>query len=206
MSLLLTYAVMICTGGVVAAVTLPFAAAGSFARYFWVLFAVPVVAVVLSPPVLNRSFSFLFRVLRRSPLQQGLSVRGLSRTMGWALGCWLCNGLMTYVLVRQLSGDSRGTLLVSIGGYSLAWVVGFLAVFAPAGAGVREAIMVAALSSHTTTAIVLTVALLTRALGVFSDGLTGLVAATLVGRRRLQRLRTGGRAEDGSSADRAPLS
>ena len=41
-SVLLGYAVMTCTGGVVAAVTLPFAAAGSFARYFWVLFVVPV--------------------------------------------------------------------------------------------------------------------------------------------------------------------
>ncbi len=200
-SVLLGYAVMTCTGGMVAAVTLPFAAAGSFARYFWVLLAVPVVAFLLSPPVLNRVFALLLRLLRRSPLQQGLSVRGLSRTMGWALTSWFFNGLMTYVLMRQLSGDSRGTLLVSVGGYALAWVVGFVAVFAPAGAGVREAILVAVLSTHTTPAIALTVALVTRALGVVSDGVTGVAAAALIGRRRLQRLRTTARSGDVPAAD-----
>jgi uncharacterized membrane protein YbhN (UPF0104 family) len=200
-SVLLGYAVMTCTGGVVAAVTLPFTAAGSFDRYFWVLFAVPVVLVVLSPPVLNRLFGLLLRLLRRSPLQRGLSVQGLSRTMVWALASWFCNGLMTYVLMRELSGDSRGTLLVSVGGYALAWVAGFVAVFAPAGAGVREAVIVAVLSTRTTGAIALTVALVTRALGVASDGVTGAVAAALIGRRKLQRLRAAGSPSEVPAAD-----
>jgi uncharacterized membrane protein YbhN (UPF0104 family) len=200
-SVLLGYAVMTCTGGVVAAVTLPFTAAGSFDRYFWVLFAVPVVLVVLSPPVLNRLFGLLLRLLRRSPLQRGLSVQGLSRTMVWALASWFCNGLMTYVLMRELAGDSRGTLLVSVGGYALAWVAGFVAVFAPAGAGVREAVMVAVLSTRTTGAIALTVALVTRALGVVSDGMTGAVAAALIGRRKLQRLRAAGSPSEVPAAD-----
>jgi uncharacterized membrane protein YbhN (UPF0104 family) len=199
-SVLLAYAVMTCTGGVLAAVTLPFAAAGSFARYFWVLLAVPVMVVVLSPPVLNRLFALMLRLLRRSPLQQGISVPGLSRTMIWALLSWLLNGVMTYVLLRQLAGHSRGTLLVSVGGYALAWVVGFVAIFAPAGAGVREAVMVAVIGPHTTGAIALTVALVTRALGVVSDGLLGLVAAALVGRRRLKLLRDQARIAEASSA------
>jgi uncharacterized membrane protein YbhN (UPF0104 family) len=201
-SVLLGYAVMTCTGGMVAAVTLPFAGASSFERYFWVLLAVPVVAIVLSPPVLNRVFSALLRFLRRSPLQQGLSVGGLSRTMGWALGGWAFNGLMTYILLRQLSGDSRGTLLVSVGGYALAWVVGFVAIFAPAGAGVREAVMVAVLSTHTTGAIALTVALMTRALGVLSDGVAGLAAAGLIGRHRLKRLGRSARSREITAPDR----
>ncbi len=191
LSVLLGYAVMTCTGGAVAAVTLPFAAGGSFRHYFWVLLAVPVALIVLSPPVLNRLFAWLLRVLRRAPLQQGLSVRGLSRTMGWALAGWTCNGLMTYVLLSRLAGHSTGSLLVSIGGYALSWVAGFLAVFAPAGAGVREAVMVAVLSSRTTAATALTIALVTRALAVVCDAITGAGAAALIGRRRLQELRAG---------------
>ena len=42
---------------------------------------------------------------------------------------------MVYVLMRQLAGQQQGTLLVSVGAYSLSWAVGFVAVFAPAGAG-----------------------------------------------------------------------
>jgi glycosyltransferase 2 family protein len=190
LSVLLSYSVMTCTGGIVAAVTLPFAA-GSFERYFWVLFAVPVALVLLSPPVLNRLFGLLLRMLRRAPLQQGLSVRGLSRTMGWALAGWACNGLMTYVLLRRLAGPSNGAVLVSVGGYALSWVAGFVAVFAPAGAGVREAVMVAVLSTRTTAATALTVALVTRALAVVGDAVTGAGAAALIGRRRVQQLRAG---------------
>jgi uncharacterized membrane protein YbhN (UPF0104 family) len=62
-------------------------------------------------------------------------------------------------------------------------------VFAPAGAGVREAVMVAVLHTQTTTAIALTVALVSRALSVVADALTGAIASALVGRRRLRELR-----------------
>jgi hypothetical protein len=37
-------------------------------------------------------------------------------------------------------------LLVSIGGFGLAWAAGFLVVFVPAGAGIREAVLVLTLS------------------------------------------------------------
>jgi glycosyltransferase 2 family protein len=188
-SVLLAYGVMTGSGGLVAAVTLPFVARGSFDRYFWVLFILPVGAAVLSPPVLNRAFALLLRLLRRTPLEQGVSIGGLSLTMGWALASWTCNGFMTYVLMLQLAGHRHGTFIVSVGAYALSWVIGFLAVFAPAGAGVREAVMVAILSTRTTASVALTVALVTRALAVLSDSAAGFVAAGLIGRRRLQQLR-----------------
>jgi uncharacterized membrane protein YbhN (UPF0104 family) len=97
---------------------------------------------------------------------------------------------MVYVLMRQLAGHPQGSLLVSVGAYSLSWAVGFLAVFAPAGAGVREAVMVAVLGARTTPATALTVALLCRAFAVVADAAAGAAASALVGRRRLRRLRT----------------
>lgn len=109
----------------------------------------------------------------------------------WALFGWSCNGLMVYVLMRQLAGHPQGLLLVSVGAYALSWSVGFLAVFAPAGAGVREAVMIAVLSTvvgrHSSVPI--TVALVCRTLTVVADAAAGAVAAALVGRRRLRRMR-----------------
>jgi glycosyltransferase 2 family protein len=189
LSVLLCYAVMTCTGAVVAAITLPFAKAASAAQYFWVLFLIPVGVVALSPPVLNRMLRLVLRLARQPELPQGVSFRGLARTVTWAMAGWACNGLMVYVLMRELAGVRQGTLLVSVGAYSLSWAAGFLAVFAPAGAGVREAVMVAVLHSQTTTAIALTVALVSRALSVVADALTAAIASALVGRRRLQQLR-----------------
>lgn len=200
LSVLLSYGVMTCSGAVVAAVTLPFAAGATFARTFWVLLAIPVAVVVLSPPVLNPLLRLVLRLSRQPPLLQGVSYLGLARTMMWAVAGWGFNGAMTYVLMRQLGGERPGTLLVSLGGYALSWAVGFVAVFAPAGAGVREAVMIAVLSTRTTTAIALTVALMTRALGVVGDAVTGTAAAALVGRRRLRRLRAARSLAEGRTA------
>ena len=194
LSVLLSYAVMTCSGGVVAAVTLPFATAASVAQYFWILLLIPLGAVLLSPPVLNRMLRFVLRLARRPTLDQGVSYRGLARAVTWALAGWLSNGIMIYLLLRQLAGDRQGTLLVSIGGYSLSWAAGFLAVFAPAGVGVREAVMIAVLHTRATVAIALTVSLVGRALSVVADATTGSVAAALVGRRRLRQLRAAKRA------------
>jgi glycosyltransferase 2 family protein len=190
-SVLVSYAVMSTSGLVVAIVTLPFATAASMAQYFWILFLLPVAAVLLSPPVLNRLLKFVMRVSGQPVMQESVSYRGLARTMAWALFGWSANGLMVYVLMRQLAGHPQGLLLVSVGAYSLSWSVGFLAVFAPAGAGVREVIMVAVLSARTGPGTAWTVALLCRALTVVADAVGGAAAAALVGRRRLRRLRAG---------------
>jgi glycosyltransferase 2 family protein len=198
LSVLLCYAVMTCSGVLVAAITLPFARARTTDQYYWILILVPVSIVILSPPVLNRLLALVLRLARQPALERGVSLAGLARTMAWAIAGWVCNGLTVYVLLRQLAGHPQGTLLVSVGAYSLSWAVGFVAVFAPAGAGVREAVMVAILSTRTTTAIALTIALVTRALAVLCDALTGAVAVALVGRRRLRQLR--------SARDDAPLS
>ena len=189
LSVLVSYAVMTCSGAVVAAVTLPFATAASVDQYFWILFLLPVAIVALSPPVLNRMLRLVLRLSRQPALEQGVSYKGLARTMAWAIAGWTFNGLMVYVLMRQLAGDAQGTLLVSIGAYSLSWAAGFLAVFAPAGTGVREAVMIAVLHLRTTAAIGLVIALVTRALAVLCDAVTGTAAAALVGRGRLRRLR-----------------
>ena len=190
LSVLLCYAVMTASGAAVAAIALPFARARTTDQYFWILILVPVSILLLSPPVLNRLLAFVLRLARQPALERGVSYVGLARSIAWAIASWAFNGLTVYVLLRQLAGHPQGTLLVSVGAYSLSWTAGFLAVFAPAGAGVREAVMVAVLSTRTTTAIALTIALVTRATAVLCDAITGAVAAALVGRRRLRQLRS----------------
>lgn len=189
LSVILCYVVMTCSGAVVAAITLPFASAGSVAQYFWILLLIPVGLAVLSPPVLNRLLRVVLRLARQADVQVSVSYRGLLKTIAWAMLGWAVNGLMIYVLVRHLAGDHEGTLLVSVGGYCLSWTAGFLAVFAPAGAGVREVVMIAVLHTQTTAAVALTVALVSRAISVVGDALTGAAASVLVGRRRLRKIR-----------------
>src|SRR5215469_16860372 len=188
LSVILCYAVMTSSGAVVAAITLPFASAGSVAQYFWILFLIPIGLAVLSPPVLNRLLRLVLRLARQPAENASVSYKGLARTMTWAMAGWAANGLVVYVLLRHLAGHPQGTLLVSIGAYSLSWSVGLLSP-TPAGAGAREAVMIAVLHTQTTAGIALAVALVSRAISVVCDALTGAAASALVGRRRLRQLR-----------------
>jgi glycosyltransferase 2 family protein len=202
LSVILCYAVMVSSGAVVAAITLPFASAGSVTQYFWILFLIPVGVAVLSPPVLNRLLRLVLRLARQPAGQASVSYRGLARTMTWATAGWAANGLVVYVLLRHLVGHPQGTLLVSIGAYALAWSVGLLSP-TPAGAGAREAVMIAVLHTQTSAGNALAVALVSRAISVVCDALTGAAASALVGRRRLRQLRSARRLS-GPVAPRPP--
>jgi uncharacterized membrane protein YbhN (UPF0104 family) len=200
-SVMLSSGMMVCTGSLVAVATLPFAVNGRDVRYLWALLVLPVGFTLLSPPVINRMVNLVLRVLRRPPLEHGVSVRGLVESGSWALAAWAANGAMTYVLLGRFAGHRGGVLAVSVGSYALSWVAGFLAIFAPAGAGVREVVMIGTISARTTAGVGLTVALVTRALAVVADAVTGAVAGALVGHGRIMALRA--RAAEERAADGA---
>jgi uncharacterized membrane protein YbhN (UPF0104 family) len=192
-SVMLSSAVMVWTGGLVGAVALPFIAIGPAGRYLWVLLAAPIIMILLSPPVLNRSLRLLLRMLRRPWLYQAVTLRGLAVSTAWAMLGWTLNGVMIYVLTARIVGHGGEVLAVAIAGYALSWVAGFLFIIAPAGAGVREAVLVAVMDLQNTATIGLTVALVSRALAVVADALAGATAAALVGGRRLRALRSASR-------------
>jgi uncharacterized membrane protein YbhN (UPF0104 family) len=141
---LLVVAVSVVCGLFVSAVTLPFVSGRAADRYAWVLAAAPVLAVILHPRILNPTLSWLLRLIRRPPLEHPLTWRGIFGAAGWALAGWIGYGVQIWLLVRAL-GATGSALLTSLGGYPLAWTVGFLVVFAPAGLGAREVALAAAL-------------------------------------------------------------
>jgi len=70
-----------------------------------------------------------------------------------------------------------GTLALAVGGYALAWAVGFVVVVAPAGAGARELVLAAFLSRVLDSGSIVVAVLLSRVLFTCLDlGLAGLAA------------------------------
>ena len=175
--------VLLVVGGAVAAVGLAAGSPGSLARYRWALAVVPLGVVALLPPVFDRLVALAQRVLRRGGEPVHVQGRALAGSAAWALVMWLLFGAHAAVLVQDLApGDPARGALVSTGAFALAWVVGFLVVVAPAGAGPREAALVLALSPLLGTADALLVALVSRVLMVAADAAAAGVAA-LLGRR-----------------------
>ena len=78
-----------------------------------------------------------------------------------------------------LGGDPLRSLPVAIGGFALAFSLGPLLVVLPAGAGVREAVLIVLLGTVLTTPAATAVALTSRLLLMVTDGLLALAAALL---------------------------
>ncbi|MEG3614335.1 class I SAM-dependent methyltransferase [Isoptericola haloaureus] len=158
------------SGAVVGLVALPFVALESLQSWSWVLWLLPAVVVLLLPPVLNRLLAAALRWARRPALEHPLSWRGLGAAAGWAVAGWLLAGLQVWLLATGLgmASDVR-TLALAVGGYALAWTVGFLVVVVPAGAGARELVLLAVLTGALPHAEVLLVVLVSRVLITLAD-------------------------------------
>ena len=86
----------------------------------------------------------------------------------------LLGGLGSPLPVRAAA---RIIALLAVGGFAFAWSVGFLVVFAPAGAGIRDVLLVAILGPVLGVGSATAVALVSRALMTAGDLLTAALAA-----------------------------
>lgn len=101
-------------------------------------------------------------------LQWGLSLLPTLRPILIVLMCWLCLGSSLWILLFSFKSVDEFWLF-SIGVYSIAYVAGFLVPFAPAGIGVREAVIVFCLASFISADQAILLAALNRILYFISE-------------------------------------
>jgi len=177
---ILTMILSLATGLLVSAATVPFAHYS--AGYDWVFVFVPVILVCLYPPVLNPLLNWLFKLAKRPGLDQPVTLSMLIKPLAWSLLAWLANGAQIWLLADKLGAPAGRTILIALGGYAFAWCVGFVIILAPAGAGFRDALLVAVLAPVLPAGPALAVALVSRAVNTISDLLVASVA--VASRRR----------------------
>jgi glycosyltransferase 2 family protein len=96
------------------------------------------------------------------------------------LPSWLLLGGSFWLCARGLLGVPASDLAFYTGAFAVAWLAGLLAVYAPGGLGVREAVLVALLSSRIGTADALVVAAASRLILILVDVvLAGIATAAL---------------------------
>jgi glycosyltransferase 2 family protein len=171
----LAMVVSLLSGLLAALVTLPVVAGAT--AYRWAFALVPVLLACLHPRVLNAVLGRLLRLVRRPPLEQPLTGRVMAAALAWSFSSWVLYGLQIWLLATRLGAPAGSTALLAIGGFAFAWSVGFVVVFAPAGAGVRDVLLVAILSPVLGAGSATAVALMSRGLMTAGDLLTAAVAA-----------------------------
>jgi uncharacterized membrane protein YbhN (UPF0104 family) len=135
------------TGLLIGGASLPLLGSGAMEHYWWTLLVLPLAAVVLWPPVLNRLLDFGLRKARREPMPQPLSIPGVARAAGWSIVMWAFYGVHMWALLRDLGVSDPALLLVATGVFAASWSIGFVLLVAPAGAGPREVAMLGLLGA-----------------------------------------------------------
>ena len=129
----------------------------------------------------------------------------MAGALAWSCSSWVLYGLQIWLLATRLGAPGGRTALLAVGGFAFAWSVGFLVVFAPAGAGVRDVLLVAILGPVLGVGSATAVALVSRALMTAGDLLTAALAACVQpgaapGRRGTRRRRRAGNPLSSSAA------
>jgi uncharacterized membrane protein YbhN (UPF0104 family) len=100
----------------------------------------------------------------------------MARALAWTTLGWLFYGAHAWFLISDFAGKGGGppdkgvhTFALALGGYALAWAVGFLIIFFPGGIGPREVALIAVLAPVLPSASALVIALASRVVMTIGD-------------------------------------
>lgn len=133
------------------------------AHYRWpAILLAALLLVAIRPRHLELLANPLLKLARRPPISLPLQYRDALVTIGLFSANWVLLGLGFVLLVNAIYPVDLRYLVYLAGSFALANMIGLLAIFAPAGIGVREGIMVLALGVLMPKALAVVVALGTR--------------------------------------------
>jgi uncharacterized membrane protein YbhN (UPF0104 family) len=181
---LLVMVLNVATGLLVAVVLLPFTSPHALSRYGWAIAFLPVGLALLHPRILNPVVNKAFSLARREPLERPLTLRGIAVATGWTMLMWASYGAHVWALADGLHAQGAKSLpLLATGAFALAWTAGFVAIIFPAGAGIREAVLIVAMTAVLANKELVALAAVSRLLMTAGDLVWGAVGG-LTGRAR----------------------
>jgi uncharacterized membrane protein YbhN (UPF0104 family) len=128
------------------------------------LAALCVLAVVLLwPRVLNALLDRGLRLARRGRLEQPFAGAGIARIVSLYVVAWFAGGLHLWVLTTAMGARAGESWFPGLAAFTVASTLGILFVLAPAGAGVRDVLMVLILTPVVGAAAATAVAVVSRA-------------------------------------------
>jgi hypothetical protein len=183
---LLMLAIVTATGLITGAALLPWSSADGLHRYWWTLLLLVPLLISLHPRVIPAVLDRLFVLARRTPLGLRVTNRAMIAACLGGFAVWALLGAHLLVMTRTLGASGGSAVAAAVGGMGLAFAVGLIVIPVPAGAGIRDGVLIATFAAQIGHTAAIAVALASRVLLVLADvGLAGL-GALLVRRARLR--------------------
>jgi len=111
------------------------------------------------------------------------ALRVAARAVPFYAATWLLIGVSFWMTARAFMYVSPSDLPLYTGAFAAAWIVGLVAIYAPGGIGVREAILVAILGPRIGGAEALVIAAASRAVFTVADLVPAALSLSLLRRR-----------------------
>jgi hypothetical protein len=117
--------------------------------------------LVLYPPLFTWAINLGLRLMRRDPIVVHYPPsRGIVLFVMYIVG-WIMYGATTWLMLRGLGLDS-GPFWPVVAAFVAGYLLGFLAIFAPGGLGVREGVLTVLLTPHFGSGLAATIAVVSR--------------------------------------------
>jgi glycosyltransferase 2 family protein len=113
-----------------------------------------------------------------------VGLRIAAQTIPFYAATWPLIGLSFWMTARAFIHVTPSELALYTGAFAAAWIVGLLAIYAPGGIGVREAVLVAILGPRIGSAEALVIAAASRAVFTLADLTPAVLSLPLLRRRR----------------------
>jgi hypothetical protein len=162
LSMVLETCLVYITGGIIFSLTTLIA--GNY-NTTWLI--ISIILTILAIIVIHRRFlgpvsNFFLRILKKPEIQLTLGYGQISTISAYFFGIWVAQIIGFYFLIRAIYPIPFLSIFNLASAYSLAWISGSLALFAPGGLGVREGVMTLLLSSVLPTPLAIAVSLIAR--------------------------------------------
>jgi len=119
-------------------------------QYSWVVWAaigmIIVFLICLNPKILNFFLRIAGKLIGKKDMEISITYSQMLKVVFLFMLNWLVNGVGFYLICRSICPEVTLNYLFFVAGlFGLSVVIGILALFAPAGVGVREGILIAGL-------------------------------------------------------------
>ncbi|MFB0527945.1 MAG: lysylphosphatidylglycerol synthase domain-containing protein [bacterium] len=102
---------------------------------------------IIHPRILTRIINFFLYLIKKEPIKIDLNFSQICFIMGCYLIVWFCFGIAFYFLINSVTFIAPSKIPIITGSFAISNTIGVMALFAPAGLGVREGVLSLLLSN-----------------------------------------------------------
>jgi len=105
------------------------------------------ILIAIHPKIMVTIINFFLGLVKRKAIELEFKFSQIFSIMVWYLVIWFCFGIAFYLLINSIIFVSASQIPIITGSFAISTTVGLVAIFAPAGLGVREGILSLLLSN-----------------------------------------------------------